>query len=255
MKLAFALAEKVSESPITDTSERAGEFLKFLKSQGADYAGVTLTDPWQRDRLASFGQLALVAVLPLSFGLMVSMAGGSKTPGGADTTPSSNYLPTATSSSMYPETAPEPDVPTCKRELRNGQRLDGNMILEKSGHVLEIENGSGGSAIVKIRKWPSRKLAISFFVKDAKTAKIEGIPDGEYSIQYAFGPKIAQDCMSFTKLTAAGEFPRIGELLTTREPVADGVIVSHHRLSYTLYSVPSGNVRPQAIDAPIFNAD
>lgn len=257
MKLAFALAERVSRSPITDMSERAEDFLKFLKSHGADYSDAKLTDPWQGGRLTSLGQIALVAMLPLAFGIAISMADSPKTTADMRNTAATaeNYLPTAPSSQIYSQAASDPNLPTCKRSLQNGERLAGSLPQKKSGHIVEIDNGSGGDAIVKIRRWPSQKLAVSFLVSNNQKASIEGIPDGEYTIQYAFGRNIAADCKSFTALTAAGEFPRAGELLTTREDVADGVIIGHQRLSYTLYSVPAGNVRPQSIDASAFNAE
>jgi hypothetical protein len=80
--------------------------------------------------------------------------------------------------------------------------------------------------------------------------KIINVPDGDYRIQYAFGD-LGTDCRSFARVISAAQFPDI-EVLRTRY-TQDEIIRS--RLSYTLFSVPDGNVRPQNIDIATFRAD
>jgi hypothetical protein len=255
-KLAFALSEKVARSPITEVAERAEKFLDFFKSRGIDYTGVSLNDPWQQNQLAKLGQLAAIASLPAALTITIAMSESSSKTDGPWTSyrSPSAYVPAETASQVVAQTQPT-NVPVCKKQIENGERLDGKMSLQKSGHVLEIDNGSGGDAIVKVRNYPSQKLAVSFFIASNQEASLKGLRDGQYTIQYAFGNTLAEDCRSFTDLSSAGAFPGVEELQTTEEIVSDGVMVSHQRLSYTLYSVPSGNVHPQTIDASMFNAD
>lgn len=260
LKLAFALAAKVARSTNTDRAERANNFLNFLRANGADFAGASLNDPWKRDIKATIGQLSLLSVLPLALGYLIASDTGTNSPKYAAASSIPDVLPT--SAPMSPTGIEHPaspeaevDVPTCARQLTNGERLAGNLVLSEKGHAIEIDNGSGGDAIIKVRKWPSQKLAVSFLVAQNEKASIGGLPDGNYRIQYAYGDSFSEDCKSFAKLTAAGEFPALEPLVTSRETVAEGVMIGYHRLSYTLYSVPSGNVRPQSIDAACFNAE
>jgi len=262
LKLAYALAEKVARSPITDRSEQAIRFLNMLRNRGADYAGATLTDPWKKDRKAAFGQLSLIAILPLALAIFIGLDEGTSRPTYAAESGLSSYntLPTsAPVAPSYPTSTADREAalekPTCNRQLKNNERLGGSMALNDKGHVIEIENGSSGDAIVKIRKSLSQKLVVSFLVTQNRKASVEGLPDDDYTIQYAFGDAIGENCKSFNNLTSAGEFPDAGYLMTQREEVADGTMISHHRLSYTLYSVPSGNVKPKSIDASSFNAE
>ena len=257
-KLAYALAEKVSRSPITDRAARARDFMRLLEAREGNQQGHTLDDPWRMSTLTTCGQLAVLSVVPLALMALVASSDATKSSSQAiatQTPPALPTVPTPAAENPLLDAMDEKPIAACDREVGNGQKLAGSMPLQESGHVLEIENGSSGDAIIKVRHLPSRKLARSFLVKQSETASIAGLPDGRYAVQYAYGPQLAADCKSFTHISAAGEFPEGDELLTTREPTEDGVMIGHHRLSYTLYSVPSGNIQPQAIDADRFNAE
>lgn len=257
-KLAYALAEKVSRSPITDRAARARDFMRLLEAREGNQQGLVLDDQWKKSKLSTFGQLAILSVVPLALMALIGLSDTTKSSSRPMATEVPAPLPTVPSSATENpllDAMNEKPIPTCDREIGNAEKLAGSMQLQASGHVLEIENGSSGDAIIKIRRLPSHKLARSFLVKQNEKASIEGLPDGRYAIQYAYGPQLAADCKSFTHITAAGEFPEGDELLTTREPTEDGVMIGHKRLSYTLYSVPSGNIQPQAIDADQFNAE
>jgi hypothetical protein len=136
--------------------------------------------------------------------------------------------------SVDPET-----VPACPWSPANGQILNGRLPATGRGHTLEIKNGSGGNAIVKVRHAFDGRLVISFFVASSETAAINDLPDGTYRIQYAYGNKLRQDCRSFITLLAAGQFPDAENLRTEYT----GSQIIRARLSYTLFAVRSGNVR------------
>lgn len=145
---------------------------------------------------------------------------------------------------------PAVEQAACARPPANGARLEGRRLSGR-GHVLEIRNGAAGDAIVKVRDADTGRLVTSFYVAQNGTGRLSGIPDGNYSIQYAFGSPLAEDCKSFANITSAGEFPGPQALVT--EEV--GSQVSMSRLTYTLYSVPEGNTVPTPLDPSAFNRD
>ncbi|HVQ09257.1 MAG TPA: hypothetical protein VMS43_12570 [Allosphingosinicella sp.] len=138
----------------------------------------------------------------------------------------------------------------CARQPANGARLEGRR-LSGHGHVLEIRNGAAGDAIVKVRNADNGRLVTAFYVAQNRTGSLSGIPDGNYSIQYAFGSPLAEDCKSFANITSAGEFP--GPTMLAAESLGDQVSLT--QLTYTLYSVPDGNTVPTPLDPSAFNRD
>jgi hypothetical protein len=139
----------------------------------------------------------------------------------------------------------------CAEPPANGALLDGRRFSGE-GHELEIHNGASGDAIIKIRDAGTGRLMTSFFVTENNSASVSGIPDGTYVFQYAFGAPLAEDCRSFVTITSANEFPGPRSFVT--EESGDGRY-STVRLSYTLYSVPGGNIQPRSIDPAAFNAN
>ena len=134
-----------------------------------------------------------------------------------------------------------------KGRLQRPRRLEA--AAPGVGHVLEIKNGGGSNAIIKVRRFPSNAAIAMFFVGKGQTARVEGIPDGTYQIQYAFGGRLNKECKGFAKILGAGQFPK-AETLKTERTITQ---ITTQILSYTLYTVPSGNVRPQTISASEFN--
>ena len=145
---------------------------------------------------------------------------------------------------------PAVEQAACAQRPASGARLEGQRLSGR-GHVLEISNGAAGDAIVKVRNADTGRLVTSFFVAQNGTGRLSGIPDGNYSIQYAFGSPLAEDCKSFANITSAGEFP--GPEALVMERVGNQVRMA--RLTYTLYSVPDGNTVPNPLDPSAFNRD
>lgn len=138
----------------------------------------------------------------------------------------------------------------CATPPANGALLDGRRFSGE-GHELQIHNGASGDAIIKIRNAETGRLVTSFFVTESNSASVSGIPDGTYTFQYAFGAPLAEDCKSFVNITSANEFPGPRSLVT--EESEDGRHYTTRQLSYTLYSVPEGNIQPVSIDPAAFN--
>lgn len=150
---------------------------------------------------------------------------------------------------------PAAGVPVCIDLPPSGEKLAGDMQLASEGHSIEVANGGGGDALVKIRHAETGKLAASFFLRTMETMTIEGVPDGSYKIQYAFGPSLAPDCKSFTRIIKANQLPETDDLKTQIIDDDEHTEVKRMSVSYQLSVSESANVKPVAIDAAAFNAD
>ncbi|MBY3151067.1 hypothetical protein HFO56_01410 [Rhizobium laguerreae] len=140
-------------------------------------------------------------------------------------------------------------VPECKTPLRNGEILSSRGMLAQGGHAIQIANGAKGNAIVKVRDNRDRSVVLSFYVAGSREVTIQGIPDGDYTVQYATGGALDFLCKKFAKLDWAEELPGVQSFRTER--TATQIMTSV--LSYTLYEVAGGNVEPQTISAESFN--
>lgn len=260
-RLSLALADKLRGARDRDIAAGAAKLIEHFRVQGIELGLASLKDPW----LTSPGRVAihllLVAALPAAIATIAygtSEQSTTITPTSYAAT--SGSLPTMDSRVEAPTQMPDEPLPkitiqTCKRVPANGKVLAGGKRLLTKGHLLEIANGSSGDAIVKLRDATSLKSFASFFIKSGESASLTGIPDGSYAIQYAFGPSLAADCKSFATIDSAGQFPEVETLNTERTEDYFGTNIRRMRLSYTLYSVPGGNVRPESIPAGAFNSE
>jgi hypothetical protein len=142
-------------------------------------------------------------------------------------------------------------VPTCTHVSVNGDVLVRNVQTDEKAHSIEIANGSSGNAIVKVLDADTHSLDVSFFVAANQTASYDYLPDGNYLVQYAFGDKLAKGCRAFINTTSAAQFPNIETM--TANPTPTGVTFTS--VSFTLYTVPTGNVIPQSINPKDFDAE
>jgi hypothetical protein len=142
-------------------------------------------------------------------------------------------------------------IPRCAIAPTNGEVLALTARTRQPAHAIEIDNGSSGNAIVKIRDAITNHVVVSFFVAENNFASFNFIRDGNYKVQYEFGGgDLAQDCVSFIRPTGQSQFPGIESMKATVTPT--NVIWSH--VSYTLYSVPNGTIKPTPINKSDFDA-
>jgi hypothetical protein len=158
-------------------------------------------------------------------------------------------LPPISQPGSTPQPA-NPTIPKCAWPVQNGEALVPLRPPRSEGHVLEIGNGSGGNAIIKTRDALTGRLLFAFFVKASSSASFVNIPDGTYRFQYAIGGDLRADCKSFIRISALAQFPQ--ETLSTSFTATE---IVRQTLSYTLYPVPNGNVRPQSLDVTAFDAE
>lgn len=145
--------------------------------------------------------------------------------------------------------------PVCADLPASGEKLAGDMKLAAEGHSIEFANGGGGDALVKMRHAATSKLAASFYLRTMEVVTIEGVPDGAYRIQYAFGPALGPDCKSFTWIIRARELPDVEDMKTQVIETDDQTEVKRTSLSYELSVTETANVKPVSIDAATFNAE
>ena len=154
-----------------------------------------------------------------------------------------------------PAAAAASAVPVCTQPPASGAMLAGDMKLADEGHSITLQNGGGGDALVKIRHAGTSRLAASYFLRSMEEMVIEGVPDGTYIIQYAFGPALAADCKSFTRIIKANQMPDVDEMKTQIIDDEDHTEVKRQSVSYTLSVSETANVKPVSIDAAAFNAE
>jgi hypothetical protein len=145
----------------------------------------------------------------------------------------------------------EAPVPSCSMRPTNGQVIEGYRGTSRPGHVLTIDNGSTGNAIVKVRNAATGRVVVSFFVDANARASFNYLNDGSYRIQYVLGEDLADNCKAFIRPLAVKEFPGNEVLVTTRTQTE----VIRQELTFTLYAVPSGTIVPRSIDLKEFDAE
>jgi hypothetical protein len=151
--------------------------------------------------------------------------------------------------------AQDPGVPVCTAYPESGKKLAGDMELAAEGHAIELQNSGQRDALVKIRHADSGRLAASFFLRQQEQLAIDGVPDGRYVIQYAFGPALAPDCRSFTRILKANQMPEVDDMATQVIDDEDHTEVKRSSVSYDISVSESGNMKPVTIDAAAFNAE
>lgn len=263
--LSLALADKLRSAEDRDIASNAAKLIEHFKARGVTLGSKTLKDPWALHPTFVAFQLLMIAAAPAALATVIFLSSTRDTGGyqgyasGPSTysarTTGSLYADPPTGVAPVAEPAPAPKiVPACKSPPKNGKVLAGSRFLESDGHILDINNGSSGDAIVKLRRADTLKLAASFFIQSNQSATLQGIPDGTYIVQYAFGPILAEDCKSFTAIDSVGQFPVAERFVTERSEDSLGITTQRMHLSYTLYAVPGGNTRPNTINEAAFDA-
>ena len=145
--------------------------------------------------------------------------------------------------------------PACATPPPIGEKIAGDMELGAEGHSIAVHNVATRDALVKIRHADSGRLAASFFLPGREAMTIEGVPDGTYRLQYAFGPALAPDCRSLIRIIKANQMPEVDEMRTQVIDDDDHTEVRRSTVSYELSVTETANMKPVAIDAAAFNAE
>ena len=259
LALSYALARNLRSSKNKEIAGNSADLMDYLIRHGVSSSLPDLKNPWNFRTRDFFLHLGLLGAMPLLASLLLFGAAQFNQSHLFSTSPpvfagKANSHPTipkvADVSPAVPQVAKIPTLPRCDWSVHSGDVLEQHTVMRDSGHVLTIENGSSGDAIIKVRDAYSRRLQFSFFVRANSSASYPNIADGTYLIQYAIGTELGADCKSFIQPSALGQFSE--ETLETSFTPTE---IVHQQLSFTLYPVPNGNVRPQALDLSAFNAE
>lgn len=172
----------------------------------------------------------------------------------ADPPSRANAIAAADAAAGLPATE-DPGVPVCSAPPESGRKLAGDMELGAEGHSIELQNSGMRDALIKIRHADTGRLAASFFLRRQEGLSIDGVPDGRYVIQYAFGPALAPDCKSFTHILKANQMPEVDDMITEVIDDDEHTEVKRSSISYDISVSESANVKPVTIDAAAFNAE
>lgn len=255
--LAVGLSNILRNSNDPKVGQTASEIIRFFSERGFDPA-TTLDDPWKRS-IASRAALFLTAfAVPALAAALIVYPWEKGSYSAPQSSPSTDPLagtfgPPAQATEQTSPAAPAsptalPEA-TCDSLPSNGEVLVDHRASDSAGHKLEIDNGTSGDAIIKVRSLDGASLA-SFFVARGQAATLTKIPDGSYTIQYATGDKLAKGCRRFVHdgSASADQFPGPDTFETRYEDEFDGRSAIHQKLTYTLYPVPGGTVRPSSIN-------
>ncbi len=262
--IAIGLGNLLRRSENTEVARRAAEIIRFFSERGFNPT-TTMKDAWGGSFLRNAMMLVLAFALPsaaIAFIYLQPVKTGfepnsSEISSSAESTDSLSAIFGPEANNAAPNVsnaAPVSSAPTCSTTPSNGEILSDRREAANEGHILEIDNGTAGDAIIKIRNAESDRTIASFFVQRGGKANLNNIPDGTYTIQYAVGDKLAEDCKSFPNGQAsADQFPGPDTLTTKYQDGELGTSVIRSRLSFTLYSVPGGNIQPESIAMDEFN--
>lgn len=147
-------------------------------------------------------------------------------------------------------TAGNQTVARCPMQLVSGQIVNGEQAPMERGHSVTVKNGAQNHAFVKVRDLIA-KTSILLYVERGKTGVVGNLLNGIYELSFAFGGRLAGDCLTVINPTDVQKFPGSAKLITTED--TDGYVVPH--VSYTLFTVRNGNTRSKKIPVSEFNRD
>lgn len=251
--LAYALAKKSNNASEEKIAAGANRLIAELERSGHSSTRSALKNVWQVQPIHALAHFCLAAALPIGLAAIIYYDETAAPSSAKYASSAPDLFPQSGNGGSASATSQEGDnfsLSLCPSEPRNGQLLESRFAASEFGHVLEIDNGSEGNAIVKLRDAVSNQVIGAMYVQQNKKARIQNIPDGAYRVQYAIGKGLAENCMSFTGSFRAWQFPKVETFATRRTSTQ---IVSQH-LTYTLYPVSSGNVRPQSLSIGAFDA-
>jgi DnaJ domain len=259
LAISYALAQQARTAGDAEMAINAVRLMDHLRALGVPAASPILKNPWNLRPAVVSAHLALLLAVPGAVALAAYSDDAKHSVSRSFVQPDLQiprpaYFPSPSRPAQAPSTQSvnsSAHVPTCPFPPMNGTVLVGSNFVGVKGHSIQIQNGSGGNAIIKVRNADSGRVIVSFYVQRGQSASFDSLLDGSYRIQYALGNELQVDCRSFVNPNTVQEFPGVKYFAT--ETTSTQII--REVLTYTLYSVPNGNVRPERIDLASFNAD
>lgn len=237
-KLSYALATKLTNADDSEIADGARELAEDMEARGANPKKIKLKDPWRIKPLAAMTHLMLAAVLPVGIGGVALQAVQSgevkeaRTRSVAAVLPLVEAMTSALPNVVEPGTSPSRH---CWKEPENGEVLYRINPRVAPGHEIAVMNDTKNAAIVKVRSAFSKRLIAAVYMYPHASAALNGIPDGYYIVQYAFGAVLNEGCVTFADTTEAWQFPGTESLRT----IATGS--GPQQLQYSLLGEPASS--------------
>jgi hypothetical protein len=254
-ELAGSIADYLTSAKNGKIADSAKQVIKLLAARKIRIQ--KLKSAWFFDFAATLKHLILLCIVPGIVALIAlnpfsEAANSVPMPISRNAQPLEKPKSSNIEQSNLEPTAPQIVAPVnlCKKRPKNGGVLGFGFIPEKNGHKLTVNNGSAGDAIVKLRDATTGNLISSFFVQKDLGASLEGISDGSYRVQFAFGDAMKRNCKSFIS-PQASEFAGVQSFSTQ---VTETQIITQE-LTFTLYTVLNGNARQTSVSAAEFEKD
>jgi hypothetical protein len=247
IELAAALASQLVNAKDKTIAEAAKNLKSAIQADGVTVR--PFKSAWGFNLGNTFKQIASLAVVPLIIGGFAYGSSGQSSRNNAFST-APTYKPSNDSAAQQIQPAPKLVLNLCKQRPTNGQLLTQKGKFSENGHTVSIKNGSDGDAIIKIRDKFASHTLFSFFVAKSSTASINGLPDGDYKIQFATGDAMTSNCLGFIE-PSASEFGGTDTFATTYTSTQ----IITQQLDLTLYRVSGGNAQTNKISGADFQKD
>ena len=156
--------------------------------------------------------------------------------------PVSQPIPAVSRTAALPITRPITEIPT------NNVILFDAFPSSNSRSELTVSNGTSRHAIAKLVDLPSARKILSFAVCAGRTATVQAIPDGSYSLIFAFGDRLSRNTDRFESPQGFSKFRKLMAFTTRKTSEA----MYWDQLSITLHPVFGGNARTQSISRKEF---
>ena len=243
-KLSYALARMLVNAGDETIAEGARELVEDLEARGANPRKIKLKDPWRIKPLTAMTHLSLAAILPIGIGGLLLEGMQPETRHETRSIAALAYEPPVqTTNSIVADIRLKPP-PLCWKVPENGETLYRINPGVSPGHDITLINDTPKTAIVKVRSAFSKRLISAVYMVGNASAMLENLPDGYYVVQYAFGDKLANGCVSFVSTEGAWQFPDTENLRT----IATGKGEQH--LDYSLSVAPDrSEASPVTTDA------
>lgn len=260
LAISYALAQLSRHASDLEISLKATKLIELLRTEGISADSPSLKNTWSKPWLP-ITHIGILLAIPGTIGLVIAYDSSkhrSPSPYFNQNYTSPKSQTSSNNTAIYPKSVPgntssaptTKSAPTCAMMPDNGDILSREVISPQYAHSIQIKNGTAGNAIIKVRDSDSGAVKLSFFVRRGDVASFNGLPDGNYRIQYALGDKLGVDCRTFLNPDSAAQVPSIQIFRTER--TSTQIITKAYSL--TLYPVPHGNLRPEKIDLSAFNA-
>lgn len=147
----------------------------------------------------------------------------------------------------------------CTVSPENGRMMDGGFQPNDNFRAsLDISNGTDRPAYLKIISQDNANIA-TIYVGEKRSARIDHVPNGDYTIKVAHGGYLMADCQTIRDATGVLRFVgriRFQTVITVTEQ-EDGVLTDYKivRQHVTLNTVKNGNARMSKTTIADFNAD